>query len=200
MFKGIKKRIYQRIEAKAEAELSELRKKYEGKKYELEKANRHLEDELQEVANKRKKLDEELLATKVEFEKANNDLKTQIKLLEAKASPTGVWTEAFSLGFGKAFDLMKDVIKKATKGREDYFKDTAYTEALNNVGKIADEKIKKVDDLILKQKFEIVNKREEFIKKRQKAEELQDTVSITKYQNYIVVLDWMVNNGFGNNR
>jgi len=47
---------------------------------------------------------------KFELLKADNDLKAQIKLLEAKASPTAVWTEAFSLGVSKTWDLLLPVM------------------------------------------------------------------------------------------
>ena len=46
----------------------------------------------------------------IELARADNDLKIQIRLLEAKASPTSVWTEAFSLGVSKTWDLLLPVM------------------------------------------------------------------------------------------
>ena len=47
---------------------------------------------------------------KIELAKADNELRTQIKLLEAKASPTSVWCEAFTQGMSKSWDLMLPII------------------------------------------------------------------------------------------
>ena len=43
---------------------------------------------------------------KLELIKADNELKDQIRLLEAKASPSAVWCEAFSQGMSKAWDFL----------------------------------------------------------------------------------------------
>ena len=47
---------------------------------------------------------------KLELLRVDNDLKSQIKVLEAKASPSAVWTEAFSLGVSKTWDLLLTVM------------------------------------------------------------------------------------------
>jgi diphthamide synthase subunit DPH2 len=94
---------------------------------------------------------------------------------------------------------MQDIIKKGTQGIEDYFKEEAHIEALNNVGKIAEERINKIRDINLKQKFEIINKQEEFKKKMEKAAELGDKTAESRFKNYLTILDWMVNgDGAGN--
>lgn len=61
---------------------------------------------------------------RLELIKVDNELKTQIKLLEAKASPSAVWSEAFSQGMSKCWDLalpfMQENIEKfKTKVKED---------------------------------------------------------------------------------
>jgi hypothetical protein len=218
MIKKIKEKIYQAIEKKCKDEFDIKRKQLENefdiKRKQLENKNnselevlkvalelqtKALNTEIQEIAKKRKELDMELLETKTQFEKTNNELKAQIRLLEAKASPSNVWCEAFSSGFSKAFDLMQDIIKKGTQGIEDYFKEEAHIEALNNVGKIAEERINKIRDINLKQKFEIINKQEEFKKKMEKAAELGDKTAESRFKNYLTILDWMVNgDGAGN--
>ena len=73
-----------------------------------------------EVAYRLKVLEER----KLELIKADNDLKTQIKLLEAKASPSSVWSEAFGQGMSKCWDLalpfmQENIEKLKSKIRED---------------------------------------------------------------------------------
>ena len=60
----------------------------------------------------------------IEMTKRDNELREQIRLLEAKASPSSVWCEAFTQGMNKAWDLMlptviDNVEKLKTKIRED---------------------------------------------------------------------------------
>ena len=64
---------------------------------------------------------------KLELIKADNDLKEQIKLIEAKAHPSSVWTEAFTMGVSKTWDLllplMQDNIDKIkSKANDDAIK------------------------------------------------------------------------------
>jgi len=71
---------------------------YAKTKAEIEKGN-ILEAE---VAYRIKNLEER----KLELIKADNELKNQIKVIEAKAHPSTVWAEAFSSGFSKSWDMM----------------------------------------------------------------------------------------------
>ena len=43
---------------------------------------------------------------KIELERLNAELLVQIRLLEAKASPEGIWAQAFTAGFNKSWDMM----------------------------------------------------------------------------------------------
>lgn len=74
----------------------------------------------EEVTFRAKTLEER----KIDLIKADNDLKQQIKLIEAKASPSAVWTEAFSQGVSKCWDLLlpsmtENIEKLKSKIRED---------------------------------------------------------------------------------
>jgi len=68
----------------------------------LESKKRKLTVEQEEVDYRLKNLEER----KAELASADNYLKGQIKLLEAKASPSAVWAEAFGQGMSKSWDLM----------------------------------------------------------------------------------------------
>lgn len=76
---------------------------------------------LQEDITYRKKLLED---RRMELILADNKVKEQIKLLEAKASPSGVWAEAFTLGVSKCWDLLlpamtENIDKMKTRIKED---------------------------------------------------------------------------------
>jgi hypothetical protein len=42
---------------------------------------------------------------KLELERLNSELLQQIRLMEAKGSPEGIWAQAFTAGFNKGFDM-----------------------------------------------------------------------------------------------
>jgi len=69
----------------------------------------------EEVAYRLKQLEDR----KIELIKTDNEVKMQIKLLEAKSSPNTVWLEAFTQGFSKAWDsinpIMMDNVLKSKK-------------------------------------------------------------------------------------
>lgn len=47
-----------------------------------------------------------MLDRRLELEKSNKELLDQIRIIEAKASPSAVWESAFTAGFEKAFDTV----------------------------------------------------------------------------------------------
>ena len=101
--------------------LDSLNKEYADKQ-------KHLEDSLTKFASEiqtkkqsllnRVKMEEEEVEyrlkvvedRKLDLINTDNHLKAQIKLLEAKASPTSVWTEAFSLGVSKTWDMLLPIM------------------------------------------------------------------------------------------
>lgn len=105
--------------------LNSLDKEYVNKKNSLEesfeKSLKKFESEVQtkkqSILNKIKIEEEEVEHRlkivedrKLDLISTDNHLKAQIKLLEAKASPTAVWTEAFSLGVSKAWDMLLPIM------------------------------------------------------------------------------------------
>lgn len=59
----------------------------------------HQQDDINELS---KRLEERKLALNHE----NEELKIQLKIIEAKSSPSNVWVEAFTAGFNKAWDMI----------------------------------------------------------------------------------------------
>lgn len=60
----------------------------------------------EEVAYREKTLKDR----KMELIQLDNDVKEQIKILEAKSSPSAVWAQAFTAGASKAWDLITPVM------------------------------------------------------------------------------------------
>ena len=80
----------------------------------------------EEVAYRLKNLEER----KLELIQSDNDLKSQIKLLEAKAHPSGVWTEAFTLGVSKCWEMVLPVMSENLDKLKSKMKDDAIHEAI----------------------------------------------------------------------
>jgi len=99
-------------------EIDELKIKH---KEEIER----IEDELinkKLLIDRRIKIEEEevnyrlkvLEDRKVELAKADNELKNQIRLIEAKASPSSVWVEAFTAGVNKTWEMLRPISNSKT--------------------------------------------------------------------------------------
>lgn len=70
---------------------------------------------------------------KLELIRADNELKSQIKLLEAKASPSAVWSEAFSQGMSKSWDLILPVMLENIEKLKSKIKEDATMEAIQRL-------------------------------------------------------------------
>ena len=53
-------------------------------------------------------LEDRLTDRRMEFLRAEDSLKEQIKLLEAKARPDSVWVSAYTAGFNRALDMLPE--------------------------------------------------------------------------------------------
>ncbi len=131
---------------------SELAKEYQSKQIELEK---NLSDEIRltiqklelerdvlyskikSEIEKGKILEEEVLyreknleSRKLELIKADNELKKQIATIEAKASPSSVWAEAFTAGANKTWDLIIPVMTENISKLKKKIEEDATAEAI----------------------------------------------------------------------
>ena len=60
----------------------------------------------------------------------DNKLKQQIKIIEAKSNPSGVWTEAFTLGMNKCWELMLPIMSENIEKVKLKLKEDAAKEAI----------------------------------------------------------------------
>ena len=83
----------------------------------------------EEVAYRTKILEDR----KLELIAADNELRTQIKLIEAKAHPSSVYIEAFSQGMNKCWDMLLPIMSDNIEKLKTKMKDDAITEAIQRL-------------------------------------------------------------------
>jgi hypothetical protein len=74
-----------------------------------------------------------ILLKKLEMSKKS--VEDQVRLLEAKSSPTNVWTDAFTAGFNKAWDMMLPIMQEGVLKSKKVIEDTAIQETLKRINK-----------------------------------------------------------------
>ena len=126
---------------------------------------------------------------KEELQKANEELKSQIRLIEAKARPDQVWISAFTAGFNKACDsipVLKDNIEKV----KDVIKSDAIDSTISNLESVIKRRIDDAGLVHLKTANDLLSKKEQFEKR---LGQVKEEAEKTKYKSYIEILNWMTN-------
>lgn len=150
----------------------------------LEKERRDLSDLGLRIDDRRK-----------ELEKVNDELKTQIRLIEAKASPDHVWESAFSQGFSKAWDMMVPLMKQGVEKTKEKIRQEEIENSFPRIDMIVDQKIKQIGEISLVEKHMVDQKKKEFESKRMNSQNEDEKKKLT---NYISVLDWVMDGKNGN--
>lgn len=70
---------------------------------------------------------------RLDLARKNEELLNQIKLIEAKTSPSNVWVEAFGMGFSKAWDMMAPILMEGVKLSKKSIEDMAITDTLKRM-------------------------------------------------------------------
>ena len=135
-------------------------------------------------------LDKLVRDRKVELEKSKEELKDQIRLIEAKAKPDSVWVTAFTSGFEKAWDMMIPIMTDGVIKTKDHIRNTAIQETLGNLEGTISRRIKEVGDKKMQSVNELIAKKKEFqdIIKTSKDESLTE-----RYTHYIEAINWILN-------
>lgn len=94
-----------------EQKLRELAASYELKRQEVEQKVAKLQDMQVSLLSHEKEVNDQ----RIRLSKVDEDLRAQIKLLEAKASPDSVYITAFSAGFTKCFDMLPEMSAEVRK-------------------------------------------------------------------------------------
>src|SRR3990167_6014586 len=181
-------------------EENRLREKYTGlinQKEELYLARlRDLETREKELDFKRRDiedLEKRLHDKKSDLEKANEEIRNQIRLIEAKASPSSVWVESFSHGFSKAWDMMMPIVNEGSEKLKNSIYRKATDETIGNLESVIETRIETLKLTQLKPANDLVKKRSEFSLKLKSSKTDFEKI---KYAAYIDLLNWCLN---GNN-
>ena len=116
-----------------ESSEKDLRQKFEIEieiiKVRKESLIRKLQLEEEELTYKLKLVEER----KIEAARIDNEIKNQIRLLEAKASPSSVWAEAFTSGMNKAWDILLPVMTENLEKVKKKIYDDAVRDTVNRM-------------------------------------------------------------------
>src|SRR3990167_1438834 len=140
-------------------------------------------------------LEKRVLDRKKELEKANDELKTQIRLIEAKASPDSVWIQSFSHGFSKAWDMMIPIMTEGIEKVKENIRTEEIDKSLIRVNPIVEDRLKALQNYKAIESLKLEEKKKEFF---DKMNDVQKKEEKEKYKNYISVIDWLLGQRNGN--
>ncbi len=186
-FKKVKESMYKEFADKEKELRNELTKAHSVIEEKLDKAKKE-QDELEEQEKR-------VLDRRKELARVNDELKTQIRLIEAKASPDSVWAEAFGHGFSKAWDMMVPVMMSGIEKVKEQIRNQEIEESLPRLNTMVNQRIQELGNYDLKPVAEIIAKKLEFSNKKAK---ISDTLEQQKYDNFIKTLDWVIGHRNGN--
>ena len=150
----------------------------------LERKKRDLEDDERRVQDR-----------KEELERVNSELKNQIRIIEAKCSPSNIWETSFSQGFSKAWDMMIPIMKEGLDKAREKIRDEEIEASLPRVDLIVEQRVKELGSPSLLETHQLQAKKREFEAKMNKAIDSDDK---SKFKNYIHVIDWILGSRNGN--
>lgn len=165
---------------------------------ELDKAHFVIEEKLAKLSREKVDLEEDenrVLDRKMELARVNNELKTQIRLIEAKASPDNVWVEAFAQGFDKAWTVMLPFMLSGIERAKEEIRNQEIDSSIPRLSIMVNKRIDELGLYQLKSIEEVYAKKNEFIARKIKA---VDEVEKQKYDNFIQVINWILSRRNGN--
>src|SRR3990167_3794004 len=101
-----------------------------------------------------------------------------------------VWMNGFSSGFDKAWDVMAPIMVDSIKKAENKIRSKAIDDTLGNLESTIISRIEKSGLVDLKSANSVLSKRKEF---EVKLIQSKTEASKQKYNNYIEVIDWILN-------
>src|SRR3990167_2939490 len=121
----------------SEKELDFKRRDIEVKEEETNEKEKELDFKRRDIEDLEKRLHDK----KSDLEKANEEIRNQIRLIEAKASPSSVWVESFSHGFSKAWDMMMPIVNEGSEKLKNSIYRKATDETIGNLESVIETRI-----------------------------------------------------------
>lgn len=160
----------------------------------IAQAQQRLEATLAELQVKQRDADDLLRRVedrKVELAQTHEELRQQIRLIEAKAKPDSVWVQAFSSGYARAWDTMLPLMMDGVQQSKGYLRQEALKAALATVEPAVTQRVtEQIEDIERLRTFEeLASKRKEFVSKR----DASTGSDQARYDHYLEALTWMLN-------
>jgi len=150
----------------------------------MEREKRDLED-----------LEKRVFDRKSELGRVQEELKIQIRLLEAKASPDNIWTTAFSQGFSKAWDVMIPHMTEGLDRVKDQIRTQEIDASLPRVEIMIRDRLNSLRDRKLVETHDLESKRLEC---EHKFRQSHNDSERSKLTHYMQIIDWILGNRNGN--
>ena len=131
------------------------------------------------------------MCNKKDLEKANEELKKNVAVLEAKSRPENTWavvfSEAFASGYGKGFDEAKISLPNLTKEQRESIRTDAIDEAVRSLEPTINQRLEAAGKGNLRPVSELLSKKLVFEEKLANAITPQEK---EKYSHFIEALGW----------
>lgn len=159
-------------------DLQQQSAQFKEKYQELERMQVQLADQEQILSDRR-----------IAVEKANEELRTQLRLLEAKAAPDRVWVEAFSRGYQIAWETMWPIMADGVQNLRSVIEQKAIEETLTRLDPLIAERAGQLGVIRPQAIQTVLQKQTEFQQKRETAKSVGEQ---EKYDHYLTAMEWFL--------
>ena len=118
--------MMEQVEAEGEEKLDQLNSSIQKQIESKEETLRLIQRQNEDLSYEQKRLEDR----RVQLIQAQEELRTQLRLIEAKASPASVFVEAFTLGVSKTWDTMLPIMQDNMDKLKAKIKEDATIEAV----------------------------------------------------------------------
>jgi hypothetical protein len=133
VFQNVKKKWIESREKKME---EEFRPQLEAIRSQIEKTSDDLHARINRIRLEQaelESLEKRVQDRREDLNRVNQELRDQIRLIEAKAAPDQVWISAFQAGFNKCWDMMWEYQSEQVTKLREKIKSQAITETLERL-------------------------------------------------------------------
>jgi hypothetical protein len=192
------KDIFSDYQAKEKALIAEMDEKYVAMRDTLREGQAEIEERFEKMKKNQRDIDDlekRVLDRRNDLNRINDELKVQIRLIEAKAMPDSIWINAFSKGFEKAWDTMLPFMTQGVDNAKDAIRNHELENSFPRLNALVENKVKELGDLHLIETAKVEAKRSEF---EMRLPRVTDIIERQKLENFIQVLNWCLEKRNGN--
>lgn len=154
-------------------------------RFEIEDRLKKLEREKEEVAFQESRVRDR----QAELARINDELKQQIRLSEAKASPDNIWTHAFTQGVSKSWDMMIPIMMDGIEKVKEAIRNQEVEASFPRIDAVVEQRLKDVGSYNLLESHTLEAKKRQFQLQLTKA---NDPLETAKLETSIRLIDWVL--------